>query len=127
MHPRVGLLILVLLSQVLRAYGPKINAELSPVADRPMVVQALARCCITKSSLRLAQLARDLEGRLEYIGAVQDVTERMLSEEALARSRLELAHITRVMSLGVLTASISWRDLQSVRQTVSFSTLPFPD
>jgi PAS domain S-box-containing protein len=55
----------------------------------------------------MARATRDLEGRLEYIGAVQDVTQRMLSEEALTKSRSELAHITRVMSLGILTASIA--------------------
>jgi PAS domain S-box-containing protein len=55
----------------------------------------------------MARATRDFEGRLEYIGAVQDVTQRMLSEEALTKSRSELAHITRVMSLGILTASIA--------------------
>ena len=35
------------------------------------------------------------------------MTERRLSEEALARSRWGLAHVTRVMSLGALTASIA--------------------
>jgi C4-dicarboxylate-specific signal transduction histidine kinase len=44
---------------------------------------------------------------LEYIGAVQDVTQRRLSEEALAKQRSELSHVSRVMSLGVLTASIA--------------------
>jgi PAS domain S-box-containing protein len=55
----------------------------------------------------MARATRDFEGRLEYIGAVQDVTQRMLSEEALTKSRSQLAHITRVMSLGILTASIA--------------------
>jgi PAS domain S-box-containing protein len=55
----------------------------------------------------MARATRDFEGRLEYIGAVQEVTQRLLSEEALAKSRSELAHITRVMSLGILTASIA--------------------
>ena len=55
----------------------------------------------------MARAIQDSEGRLEYIGAVQDVTQRMLSEEALTKSRSELAHITRVMSLGILTASIA--------------------
>jgi C4-dicarboxylate-specific signal transduction histidine kinase len=55
----------------------------------------------------MARATRDFEGRLEYIGAVQDVTQRILSEEALTKSRSELAHITRVMSLGILTASIA--------------------
>jgi C4-dicarboxylate-specific signal transduction histidine kinase len=44
---------------------------------------------------------------LEYIGAVQDVTKRRLSEEALGEVRSELAHVARVASLGALTASIT--------------------
>jgi PAS domain S-box-containing protein len=55
----------------------------------------------------MARATRDPEGRLEYIGAVQDVTQRMLSDEALTKSRAEIAHIARVLSLGVLTASIA--------------------
>jgi len=51
--------------------------------------------------------SRDPDGRLEYLGAVQDVTERRLSEEALGRLRSELAHMTRVMTMGQLTASIA--------------------
>jgi PAS domain S-box-containing protein len=47
------------------------------------------------------------EGQLEYIGAIQDVTERRRSEEALGKVRSELAHVTRVTSLGALTASIA--------------------
>jgi signal transduction histidine kinase len=47
------------------------------------------------------------DGRLEYIGAVQDVTERRLAEEALSQARSDLAHVTRVTSLSVLTASIA--------------------
>jgi signal transduction histidine kinase len=49
----------------------------------------------------------DKDGRLEYIGAAQDVTQRRLSEEALAKTRSELAHVARVTGLGVLTASIA--------------------
>jgi len=50
---------------------------------------------------------RNESGEVEYIGACQDVTQRRLSEEALAKARSELAHVTRVMSLGALTASIA--------------------
>src|ERR1700741_765504 len=50
---------------------------------------------------------RNEDGELEYIGAIQDVTNRRLSEEALGKARAELAHVTRVMSLGALTASIA--------------------
>ena len=51
--------------------------------------------------------SRDENGQLEYIAAVQDVTARRLSEEAVDKARSELAHIARVMSLGALTASIA--------------------
>jgi len=47
------------------------------------------------------------DGQLEYIGAIQDVTQRHLSEEALDRARAELAHVARVTSLGALAASIA--------------------
>lgn len=50
---------------------------------------------------------RDQNGELEYIGAVQDVTHRRLSEEALATARSELARVARVTSLSALTASIA--------------------
>jgi PAS domain S-box-containing protein len=49
----------------------------------------------------------DAEGRLVYIGAVQDITQRRMSEEALARARSELAKVARITSLAVLTASIA--------------------
>jgi PAS domain S-box-containing protein len=55
----------------------------------------------------VAHATRDREGGLEYIGAVQDVTQRRSSEEALNQARSELAHVNRVTSLGVLTASIA--------------------
>src|SRR5207253_6711562 len=55
----------------------------------------------------VAHATRDVDGQLEYIGAVQDVTQRRLSEEALGRARSELAHVARVTSLGVLTAAIA--------------------
>src|SRR5213078_1223613 len=55
----------------------------------------------------IAHGALNEDGELEYIGAVQDVTSRRLSEEALGKARSDLAHVTRVMSLGALTASIA--------------------
>ena len=50
---------------------------------------------------------RDLTGRPELFGVVQDVTERRLSDDALGRVRSELARVARVTSLGQLTASIA--------------------
>src|SRR5262249_10576449 len=50
---------------------------------------------------------RDGDGHVEYIGAVQDVTARRLSEQALAKAQSELAHVARVTALSTLTASIA--------------------
>ena len=55
----------------------------------------------------IAHATHDEQGRLEYIGAAQDLTQRRLAEEALAKARQELANVTRITSLGVLTASIA--------------------
>jgi signal transduction histidine kinase len=55
----------------------------------------------------VAHATRTKDGGLEYIGAIQDVTQRRQSEEALGKVRSELAHVARVSSLGVLTASIA--------------------
>jgi C4-dicarboxylate-specific signal transduction histidine kinase len=55
----------------------------------------------------VAHATRDQDGQLEYIAAIQDVTARRRSEEALDKARSQLAHVARVSSLGVLTASIA--------------------
>jgi C4-dicarboxylate-specific signal transduction histidine kinase len=49
----------------------------------------------------------DQDGQVEYIAAVQDVTARRLSEDAFDKTRAQLAHVAKVASLGVLTASIA--------------------
>jgi len=55
----------------------------------------------------VARGTRDEDGRLEYIGAVQDVTARRLSEQALGKAQSELAHVARATALSALTASIA--------------------
>lgn len=55
----------------------------------------------------VAHLTRDQSGEQESIGTVQDVTQRRLSEEAVAKARTELANMARVTSMGMLTASIA--------------------
>jgi PAS domain S-box-containing protein len=53
------------------------------------------------------RMIRQPEGWSEYVGAMQDVTQRRLAEGALDQVRSELAHAARAMTLGVLTASIA--------------------
>ena len=54
-----------------------------------------------------ARVIKHEDGRMECVGAVQDVTRRRRAEEAHERVRSELAHVSRVVSLGTLTASIA--------------------
>ncbi len=55
----------------------------------------------------VAHVNRDHAGHLEFIGAVVDVTATKQAEEKLHRAQVELAHVTRVTTLGELTASIA--------------------
>ena len=48
-----------------------------------------------------------IAGRPLFIGAIQDVTESMVAEEALNRARSELAHVSSMTTLSALTASIA--------------------
>ena len=43
----------------------------------------------------------------EYVGTIIDITERKLAEEVLRVAQAELAHVTRVTTLGEMTASIA--------------------
>jgi PAS domain S-box-containing protein len=60
-----------------------------------------------KYLLAVAHATRDQDGQLEYIAAVQDITARRQSEQALDKARAQLTHVARVTSLGVLTASMA--------------------
>jgi len=73
-------------------------------------VQLEFRLQMPDGALKYVDVAAHIRGdhgQLEYIGAVQDVTERRASEEALCKARSELSQVARVTSLGVLTASIA--------------------
>ncbi|HEY0464351.1 MAG TPA: PAS domain-containing protein [Polyangiaceae bacterium] len=61
----------------------------------------------TIKHLRTNAYQSSLRGRRELIGAIQDITAWRRSEETLGEVRSELAHMTRVASLGALTASIA--------------------
>jgi PAS domain S-box-containing protein len=55
----------------------------------------------------MARVIEQVSGRPLFIGALQDVTESKLNEEALDRARSELAHVARMTTLNALTASIA--------------------
>jgi PAS domain S-box-containing protein len=55
----------------------------------------------------VAHAVRDQAGQLEFIGTMVDVSATRRAEEKLHDAQAELAHVTRVTTLGELTASIA--------------------
>jgi predicted ATPase/signal transduction histidine kinase/GAF domain-containing protein len=66
-----------------------------------------------------AYVIRDLDGQLESVGAIQDVTQPRLAEEALSKARSELAHASTMTSIGALTATIAHEITQPLAAIVS--------
>jgi PAS domain S-box-containing protein len=66
----------------------------------------------------VTHILEKIAGRPIYIGAIQDVTESKVAEQALTRARAELAHMARVTTLSALTASIA----HEVNQPISAVT-----
>ena len=60
-----------------------------------------------KYRARHARVMEQIAGRPLFIGALQDVTESRQAEQALNKARSELFHVSRVMALSALTASIA--------------------
>jgi PAS domain S-box-containing protein len=58
-------------------------------------------------------------GRPLLIGALQDLTESKIAEEALNRARSELAHMARVTTLSALTASIAHEINQPIAAVIT--------
>jgi len=67
----------------------------------------------------MARVMGQSAGHPVFIGALQDVTESKLAEEALNRARSELAHVTRITTLNALTASIAHEINQPLSGIVS--------
>jgi len=77
--------------------GVDVNFAFRIVTDRGVV----------KHVRGVAHVIEQIEGRPMFVGALQDVTERMVAEEALNRARSDLAHVARATTLSTLTASIA--------------------
>jgi len=63
--------------------------------------------------------AAAFEGRDEGVSYVLDLTERKRAQEALQKSQAELAHVTRVTTVGALTAAIAHEINQPIAATVA--------
>ena len=55
----------------------------------------------------VAHVVEHVAGRPMFVGALQDVTDYRVAEEALDKARSELAHVARVSTVSALTASIA--------------------
>jgi PAS domain S-box-containing protein len=55
----------------------------------------------------VAHVVERIAGRPMFVGALQDVTESKVAEDALNNARSELAHVSRVTVMSALTASIA--------------------
>ena len=59
-------------------------------------------------TIMAAKCLRRADGAVDYfVGLIQDITDRKRTEEALHKARAALAHVTRVMTMGELMASIA--------------------
>jgi PAS domain S-box-containing protein len=61
----------------------------------------------TIKNIHVVAHASEATDHLEYVGALMDITAEKRAQEALQQAQAELAHITRVTTLGELTASIA--------------------
>jgi PAS domain S-box-containing protein len=76
-------------------------------ADFDLVFRIVTGSGTLKHVRAFARVIERVAGRPLFIGAIQDVTETKMAEEALNAARSELAHVARVTTLSTLTASIA--------------------
>ncbi len=67
----------------------------------------------------VAHALSDKSGRIEFVGAVMDVTERKRAEEALREAQANLARVSRVTTMGELTASLAHEIKQPIAAAVT--------
>jgi PAS domain S-box-containing protein len=73
----------------------------------------------TKSVHVVARAMRDESGGVEFVGAIMDVSAAKRAERELRHAQAELAHISRVTTVGELTASIAHEVNQPITGVVS--------
>jgi signal transduction histidine kinase len=67
----------------------------------------------------VAHTLSDESGRIEVVGAVMDVTERKRADEALREAQANLARVSRVTTMGELTASVAHEIRQPIAAAVT--------
>jgi len=67
----------------------------------------------------VAHVVRHRSGGIEFVGALTDITERKHAEEALRQAQADLAHVSRVTTMGELTASLAHEVNQPISAAVT--------
>src|SRR3989454_6789047 len=67
----------------------------------------------------VAHVVRDESGGIEFVGALTDITERKQAEEARRQAQADLAHVSRVTTMGELTASLAHEVNQPITAAVT--------
>jgi PAS domain S-box-containing protein len=118
------------LELVIRRVHPEDRDRLEQTLDRASEARAHLdfehRLLMPDGSVKhlhvLAHASQPSSGKLEYVGAVMDVTERKRAEEERERLRqvqADLAHLSRVTTMGELTASLAHEIKQPITAAVT--------
>jgi signal transduction histidine kinase len=67
----------------------------------------------------VAHAQKGLSGKLEYVGAMMDITERKRAEDALRETQTDLEHVSRVTTMGQLTASLAHEVNQPIAAAIT--------
>ncbi len=67
----------------------------------------------------VAHKVKDSSGNVEFVGAVTDITAAKQAEEALRQAQADLAHVSRVTTVGELTASLAHEVNQPIAAAVT--------
>jgi signal transduction histidine kinase len=67
----------------------------------------------------VAHAQKGISGKLEYVGAMMDITERKRAEDALRQTQTDLEHVSRVTTMGQLTASLAHEVNQPIAAAIT--------
>jgi PAS domain S-box-containing protein len=67
----------------------------------------------------VAHAQKGASGKLEYVGAMMDVTERKRAEDSLRQMQTDLEHVSRVTTMGQLTASLAHEVNQPIAAAIT--------
>ncbi len=97
----------VLLAEDLPAFDAEFQRSAAEGTDFDQVFRILTPRGTLKHLHVRARVFEIIENRPVFVGAIRDVTESRLAEEALSTTRSELAHVARITALSTLSASIA--------------------